>query len=88
MPSSGCNALSSDGTCFNTFATLVCSWHVARLVCLLRGYDLATITSVGENGLLWNIYPGYCLFGIFAQITAAHIIIYCLNTNAVQLKNT
>ena len=47
MPSSGCNALSSDGTWFNTFATLGRSWHDARIDCLLRGYDLATITSGG-----------------------------------------
>ena len=47
--------ISSEGTCYSYFTTTFgINWADARLECVTRGYDLATVTSVEENTLMYN----------------------------------
>ena len=54
VPPSGCNAVSSDGTCFTYFTSTGINWEDARLKCVSRGYDIATVTNMKENSLMYN----------------------------------
>ena len=62
MPQSGCYAITSDGACISYFTTLGVNWRDARVECLLRGYDLTTITSSQEMFLLDT--GGICWLGL------------------------
>ena len=53
-PINGCHAISSGGVCYSYFTSLGITWEDARLQCVSRGYDLATITSVEENTLMYS----------------------------------
>ena len=51
----GCHAISNGGTCYSYFTSTGINWADARLQFVSRGYDLATITSVEENTLMYSI---------------------------------
>ena len=55
MPTTGCNVLSNDGTCYSYFTNTEISWADARLECVTSGYDLATVTSSEEDTLLYSL---------------------------------
>ena len=54
VPASGCNAISDEGVCFSSFTSSGINWRDARLECVSRGYDIATVTSTEENTLMYN----------------------------------
>ena len=54
VPASGCNAISDEGVCFTSFISSGINWRDARLECVSRGYDIATVTSTEENTLMYN----------------------------------
>ena len=54
VPTSGCNAISDEGVCFTSFTGSRINWGDARLECVSRGYDIATVTSTEENTLMYN----------------------------------
>ena len=65
MPTTGCESLTSEGVCYSYFTDTGISWQDARLECVSRGYDLATVTSLTENTLLNNLAPGpKCFIGL------------------------
>ena len=64
MPTTGCDAISSGGTCYSYFTHTGINWADARLQCLSGGYDIATITSSEENTLLYNIATSNCWIGL------------------------
>ena len=66
VPTSGCDAISSGGTCYSHFtSTAGIDWEDARLQCVSQGYDIATITSSEDNLLVYNIPTSvYCWIGI------------------------
>ena len=55
VPTTGCDVLSNEGICYSYFTDTGISWQDARLECVSRGYDLATITSSTEYTLLYNL---------------------------------
>ena len=55
VPTFGCNVLSNDGICHAYFTSTGISWADARLECVSRGYDIATVTSSEENTLMYSI---------------------------------
>ncbi|KAI6647376.1 hypothetical protein LOD99_12372 [Oopsacas minuta] len=57
VPTSGCDAISSDGTCINYFTGSL-DWEDSRLQCVSSGYDLVTISSSEQNNLLFSINTG------------------------------
>ncbi|KAI6647380.1 Low affinity immunoglobulin epsilon Fc receptor-like [Oopsacas minuta] len=57
VPTSGCDAISSDGTCINYFTGSL-NWEDSRLQCVSSGYDLVTISSSEQNNLLFSINTG------------------------------
>ena len=52
-PTSGCDAISDEGTCYSYFTSSI-NWQNARDMCLAWGGDLATVTSLEENTLMYN----------------------------------
>ena len=54
MPASGCNAISSEGTCFSYFTSVGVNWADADQGCEMRGYDLAKVTSPEENIVMYS----------------------------------
>ena len=55
VPTSGCDAISSGGTCYSYFtSTAGIDWADARLQCVSQGYDIATIKSSEDNTLVYN----------------------------------
>ena len=65
VPTTGCDAISSGGTCYSHFTSTGINWVDARLQCVSRGYDLATVTSLEENTLMFSLNPGSnCWIGI------------------------
>ena len=52
-PTSGCDAISDEGTCYSYFTSSI-NWQNARHMCLAWGGDLATVTSLEENTLMYN----------------------------------
>ena len=65
VPTTGCDAISSGGTCYSHFTSTGINWVDARLQCVSRGYDIATVTSLEENTLMFNLNPGSdCWIGI------------------------
>ena len=57
VPTSGCQTISNCGTCYSYFSSTGINWEDARLQCATSGYDLATVTSVEENTLMYNTAP-------------------------------
>ena len=55
VPTTGCGTLSNDGICYAYFTNTGISWVDARLECASRGYDIATVTSLEENTLMYSI---------------------------------
>ena len=55
VPTSGCNAISEGGICYGYFSDSL-NWYGARSMCLAWGGDLATVTSLEENLLMYNTY--------------------------------
>ena len=53
-PTSGCDAISDEGTCYSYFTSSGINWQDARDMCLAWGRDLATITSLEEYTLIYN----------------------------------
>ena len=53
-PTSGCDAISDEGTCYSYFISTGINWQDARDICLAWGGDLATVTSLEENTLMYN----------------------------------
>ena len=51
MPTSGCDAVTSEGTCFKYFTSSGISWVGAKQECETGGYNLAKITSAEEETL-------------------------------------
>ena len=65
MPTTGCDAISSGGTCYSYFTSTGINWADARLQCIARSSDIATITSLEENSLLLSLTSGSnCWIGI------------------------
>ena len=67
VPTSGCDAISSGGTCYSYFSTAAgIDWADSRLQCVSQGYDLATITSSEDNTLVYNIATSglFCWIGL------------------------
>ena len=65
VPSAGCDAISSRGTCYSYFTSTGINWADARLQCVSKGYDLATISSSEENTLAYNTSTGVdCWLGL------------------------
>ena len=67
MPADGCNAITTEGTCYRYFISTGIKWADSRAQCVSRGYDLATITSSEENALMYNITfttSRYCWIGL------------------------
>ena len=66
MPTEGCNAISEDGHCYTYFTSTGINWEIARLECVSRGYDIATVTSQEENTLMYNTYTSsnFCWIGL------------------------
>ena len=64
-PTSGCDAISDEGTCYSYFSSSI-NWQDARDMCLARGGDLATVTSLEENTLMFNSHPSVsrCWIGL------------------------
>ena len=62
----GCDVISHEKTCFSYFTSTGVNWTQARQNCLSRSYDLATVTSVEENTLLYdNLIAGKnCWIGL------------------------
>ena len=66
VPTSGCNAISSGGTCYRYFSSDYINWEDARQQCIIKGYNLATITSSTDNILMYNTGDSgdYCWIGL------------------------
>ena len=64
-PTSGCDAISDEGTCYSYFTSSI-NWQNARDMCLAWGGDLATVTSLEGNTLMYNTVTGadYCWIGL------------------------
>ena len=64
-PTSGCDAISDEGTCYSYFISTML-WQAARSLCLSWGGDLATITSLEENTLMFNTHTSdiVCWIGL------------------------
>ena len=58
VPTTGCDVISSEGTCYSNFTSTGINWVDARLQCVSRGSDLATITSLEENTLMFSLIVG------------------------------
>ena len=65
VPLAGCDVISNDGACFSFFTYFAINWRDARVECLLRGYDLASLTSSQENTLLFGTGTAHgCWIGL------------------------
>ena len=53
-PTSGCDAISDEGTCYRYFTSSGINWQDARDMCLAWRGNLATLTSLEENTLMYN----------------------------------
>ncbi|KAI6660002.1 hypothetical protein LOD99_14343 [Oopsacas minuta] len=58
VPTTGCDVVTNDGTCFSYFTSTGTNWADARLQCVVSGYDLATVTSTEENTLMYSTASG------------------------------
>ena len=76
VPASGCNAISNEGHCFTSFTSTGINWKDARLECVSRGYDIATVTSSEENTLMYNTAtdPGICWIGLNDIVTEGRYV--------------
>ena len=65
-PSTGCDAISSRGSCFSYFSTSAITWFDARTACIAWGGNLATIPSAADNELILTTSTSgtKCLIGI------------------------
>ena len=64
VPTTGCGAISVEGTCFSHSTSTGINWVDARLQCVTRGYDLATVTSLEENTLMSSLTTAtHCWIG-------------------------
>ena len=65
-PTSGCDAISDEGTCYSYFTSSGINWQDARDMCLAWGGDLATVTSLEEKTLMYNTITAgdYCWMGL------------------------
>ena len=66
VPSTGCDAISSRGSCFSYFSTSAILWSNARTACIAWGGNLATIPSAADNALILTTSTSgtTCLIGI------------------------
>ena len=65
VPITGCYVISSRANCYSYFTNTGITWSDARQECISRGYDLATITTLEENSLLFSLTSGSsCWIGI------------------------
>ena len=66
VPTTGCDVISSGGTCYSYFTHTGINWADARLQCVSQGYDIATITSSEDNTLLYNLKTSglFCWIGL------------------------
>ena len=55
VPTSGCDVISSRGTCYKYFTSTGINFADARLQCVTGGYDIASVTSEEENTLLGSL---------------------------------
>ena len=71
VPTDGCNAISDDGHCYTSFTSTGINWEIARLECVSRGYDIATVTSSEENTLMYNTRTSssFCWIGLHDRYT-------------------
>ena len=65
-PTTGCDAISDQGRCYKHFTSSAINWQDARDMCLAWGGDLATVTSLEENTMMFNSKPGVsrCWIGL------------------------
>ena len=65
-PTSGCDAISGEGTCYSYFTSSGINRQNARDMCLAWGGDLATVTSLEENTLMFytRTAGSYCWIGL------------------------
>ena len=64
VPTSGCDAILSGGTCYKYFTSTSINFADARLQCVTGGYDIASVTSEEENTLLGSLVTGHsCWIG-------------------------
>ena len=66
VPTTGCDVISSGGTCYSYFTHSAINWADSRLQCVSQGYDLATIASSEDNTLLSNLKTSglWCWIGL------------------------
>ena len=66
VPASGCDAITSEGTCFKYFTSSGISWAGAKQECEAGDYYLAKITSLEEDTLMYTgvTDSGKCLIGL------------------------
>ena len=66
MPSAGCDAISSGGSCFSYFTHSAITWYDARTACMAWGGNLATILSCEESALIITTSTGSfnCFIGL------------------------
>ena len=71
VPTTGCDVISSEGTCYSYFTSTGINWADSRLQCVSRGSDLATIKSSEDNTLLYNLTTSglFCWIGLHDQNT-------------------
>ena len=58
VPTTGCDVISDGGTYYSYSTSTGIDWVDARLQCVTRGYDLATVTSLEENTLMSSLTTG------------------------------
>ena len=65
MPTSGCDAITSEGTCFKYFSVSGITWAAAKQECETGGYYLAKITSLEEETLIYEgVTDPKCIIGL------------------------
>ena len=66
VPTSGCDVITNEGTCFKYFTSSGISWAAAKQKCEKGGYNLAKITSLEEDTLMYTgvTDSGKCQIGL------------------------
>ena len=86
-PTSGCDAISNEGRCYNYLTSSAINWHGARNMCLALGGDLATVTSLEENTMMYNIKSGtsHCWIGL-NDIDVQHTFVWADDSESTYRK--
>ena len=82
-PISGCDAISDQGRCYSYFISSSINWNGGSCMCHAWGGDLATVTTLEEQTLMYNTITAgdHCWLGL-SDLTSENTFVWADNTTS------